>query len=136
TPEALASLELLAKHYAASGGDEHLGMALNLLGKKDAKPEVAAAVINGLAAGWPANKKPPQQAAAFSIEPAVGNLLARLPAASRGRLLKLAAGWGIKDLDAQLAEITKAAFTTVANAKATDADRLAAAQQILEFRPD
>ena len=36
----------------------------------------------------------------------------------------------------RLAEITKGLITTVADAKASDADRLAAAKQVIEFRPD
>jgi putative membrane-bound dehydrogenase-like protein len=132
TTQGLTALELIARNYAA-GGAENLGEVVAVLAAKNARPDVVAGVINGLAAGWPANKAAKLDAKA---EGAIGQLMAKLPATPRGRLLKLAATWGVKDLDAQLAEVTKAAFTTLANAKATDADRLAAAQQILEFRPD
>jgi putative membrane-bound dehydrogenase-like protein len=142
TAEGLAALELLAKHYAATGGDKFLGLALKFFGDKDlsngktARPDVAAAFVNGLAAGWSGNTKVPEQEKMWPVEPAVGPLLAKLPPASRGRLLKLASTWGVKGIDAQLAEITKAAFATLADAKAKDADRVAAAQQVIEFQPD
>jgi hypothetical protein len=42
----------------------------------------------------------------------------------------------VNGLDAQLAEITTGLFATVANPKAADADRIAAARQVVEFRPD
>ncbi len=142
TTEGLASLELLAKHYASSGGDKYLGEALARLGNEESKryksprSDIAAAIINGLAAGWSNGAKLPEQDKTYPLEPTIAPLLKKLPAASRGRLLKLASTWGVKGLDAQLAEITKAAFATLADVKATDADRLAAAQQIVEFQPD
>ena len=45
-------------------------------------------------------------------------LLMKLPPSSRGRLIKLASIWGVKGIDAQLAEIAKTAFATLANVKA------------------
>ena len=39
-------------------------------------------------------------------------------------MLKLGATWGVKGLDAQLAEINKSLLVTVANPKATDAERI------------
>ena len=127
----LASLELLARHYAASGEDK---LAQTLLGlkHKEVRADIAAAVVNGLAAGWPSGKAVKDAPDAEAIAP----LLTKLPAASRGKLLKLASTWGVKGIDEQLAAITKAAFATLADAKAKDADRIAAAQQIIEFQPD
>ena len=90
------------------------------------------AIISGLATGWPAGK---QATLTPEAEKAVGVLIPKLPPASRGKLLKLASVWGVKGLDAQLAEITKAAFATVADVKASEADRIVAAQQIVEFQP-
>src|SRR4051812_40120501 len=63
-------------------------------------------------------------------------MLKKLPATARGRFLKLASTWGVKELDAQLAELTKGLFTTVASTSASDADRIDAAKQIVEFQPD
>jgi putative membrane-bound dehydrogenase-like protein len=132
----LAALELLARHYAASGGDRFCGMALKFLGAKGARPEIASAVVNGLAAGWSSGKKLPDQERAYQVEPAIGPLLTKLPPTAAGRLLKLASAWGVKGIDEQLAASTKAAFATLADAKAKDADRLTAAQQVIEFQPD
>jgi putative heme-binding domain-containing protein len=79
---------------------------------------------------------PPPQAATSPIEPAIGELLARLPAASRGRLLKLASTWGVKGLDAQIAGVVNGLLATVADATAADADRVEAAKAVTDFRPD
>jgi putative membrane-bound dehydrogenase-like protein len=99
----------------------------------DSEPSVREAVVTGMVTGWPASNKPTFTPA---DEKAVTGLLAKLPTASRGKFLKLASTWGVKGIDAQLAELTKAAFATLADAKANDADRIAAAQQVIEFQPD
>jgi len=122
-------LEAAAKSYASKGGDENLSAILSRLPGRAS----GAVVVAGFAAGWPAGKT---AALTPEGEKAIGLLLAQLPAASRGRLLKLASTWGVKGIDAQLAEITKAAFATLADAKAKDADRVSAAQQVIEFQPD
>jgi len=97
------------------------------------EPSVRDAVISGFVAGWPKNTK---LALAGENEKAVLDLLPKLPPGSQGKLLKLASTWGVKGLDEQLAAITKTAFATLADAKAKDADRIAAAQQVIEFQPD
>ncbi|HVL13874.1 MAG TPA: PVC-type heme-binding CxxCH protein [Gemmata sp.] len=124
-------VEAVARAYAARATAEDLGALLAEAGKGSAA--TADRIVAGLAAGWPSNKS---VTLTEDGSKAVGPLLAKLPAASRGRLLKLATSWGVKGIDSQLGEITKAAFATLADAKATDAARLAAARQIVEFQPD
>ncbi|VTT97291.1 secreted glycosyl hydrolase : Putative membrane-bound dehydrogenase OS=Singulisphaera acidiphila (strain ATCC BAA-1392 / DSM 18658 / VKM B-2454 / MOB10) GN=Sinac_2812 PE=4 SV=1: ThuA: Cytochrom_C [Gemmataceae bacterium] len=135
--DGLFGVELLARHYAASGGDKTISSILVGLTGADVTPELATAILSGLAQSWPANAAPMlTDRGANEIDGAIAKLLAKLPPASRGKLIKLASTWGRKGLDAQLAEITKAAFATLADAKASDADRVAAAQQVIEFQPD
>ncbi|HEY1187085.1 MAG TPA: PVC-type heme-binding CxxCH protein [Gemmata sp.] len=133
TPEGLAALELLAKNYAATGDVSKLNALLLASSTAGKRSDILAATYDGLAAGWPANKRP--QLNELDTD-SVAIILKNLPASSRGRFLKLASTWGVKGLDAQLAELTKAAFATLADAKAKDADRISAAQQVIEFQPD
>src|SRR4029079_7283376 len=114
-------------------GDKQLDVLVMSLGSKNARSDIAECMIKGLAAGWPTNRTVKFE---VDVDRPIAQLMAKLPAASRGRILKLASTWGVKGIDTQLAEITKAAFATLADVKAKDADRLAAAQQIIEFRPD
>lgn len=129
----LISLELLARSYAAKGGDDRIIEVIWAIDGEKWSPATLAAILNGFATGWPAGKPAKlsvdQHAAVFAVLP-------KVPAASRGKLIKLASMWGVKGLDAQLAEITKQAFATLADAKASDVDRVAAAQQVVEFQPD
>jgi putative heme-binding domain-containing protein len=126
------TIELLAQHYARSGGDAFLPMILQGCGRKD------VAIINGLAAGWPSGKtvKYTSDKDKATTEKAILALLPELPPVPRGKLIKLASTWGVKGIDEQLAAITKTAFATLADLKAKDADRISAAQQIVEFQPN
>jgi putative membrane-bound dehydrogenase-like protein len=133
TPAGLLAIEVLARHYAATGGDDQLVEILRTLAREESRSDYSLAIISGLSTGWPANT-PPRRADGLDNE--VGKLLGKLPAASRGRLLKLAGVWGVKGLDLQVAEITKTLLAAVANVKAADTERLEAAKQLIEFRPE
>jgi hypothetical protein len=131
SPAAPAVVEAVARGYAARATDEELSELLAAAGS--GAPAAVEPLVAGLAAGWPAGKSAKLSAGG---EAAVGTLLAKLPASSRGKFLKLASTWGVKGLDEQLAAITKAAFATLADAKAKDAERVAAAAQVIEFAPE
>ncbi|MDY3561519.1 ThuA domain-containing protein [Gemmata sp. JC673] len=132
-PDRAALLPLVETAARALADADADGLPAVLAAAARAKPAVAERIVAGLAAGWPAGRAAALTAAE---EEAVGKLLGTLPGASRGRLVKLASTWGVKGIEAQLAELTKAAFATLADASAKDADRVAAAQQVIEFRPN
>jgi putative membrane-bound dehydrogenase-like protein len=144
TPTGLEVLEQVAAAYARKAGmrtgdDGDIASLIGWMQRDEVRPEILIAIVNGFATGWPAGrplKLTEEELMTYVPEKAVGRLLTRLPAASRGKLLKLASTWGVKGIDAQLAEITKAAFATLADAKATDTARVAAAQQVVEFQPE
>jgi putative membrane-bound dehydrogenase-like protein len=128
---ALSAIELLAKNYSTQGADKNLASILE--GAGSLQPEVSSAIFNGLSSGASSIKAPKLDEdglKAFKV------LLAKAPAAQRGKLLKLGTTWGVKGLDAQLSEISKAAFVTALDAKAADAARLDAAKQLLEYQSD
>ena len=139
TPQYLAILETIASDIGSRGwipgatdvGSPFNGLFQNLASTQ--QPEIAAAIVSGLSRGW-------KQTAAVQLSPAgekaLLNALTTVPASSRGKLLKLASTWGVKGIDEQLAAITKTAFATLADAKAKDAERVAAALQVIEFQPD
>jgi putative membrane-bound dehydrogenase-like protein len=98
-----------------------------------ARRAVHRPVFAGLAAGLPADRK-------VKLSPAgrrsLTFWLSVAEPADRVALLKLAARFDATGLDAEFAELSKGLLATVADAKATDADRLTAAKQVIEFRPD
>ncbi len=124
-------IEIAARNYATKADADRLGSILAHLAQ--ARPEVQNALLSGLATGWPAGRT-----LAFDADDAktIGQLLTKLPAAPRSKLLRLASAWGVKGIEKQLAEITKTAFATLADGKAKDAERIAAAAQVIEFQPN
>ncbi|OWK38016.1 PVC-type heme-binding CxxCH protein [Fimbriiglobus ruber] len=127
-PRGLAVVQMVAKHYASGKSAGSLNEVLTTLAT--AKPDVTEAILNGFSAGWPDGKK---AALTADGEKAVATLLTKAPAAARGRVLRLAGVWGVKGLDAQMAEIAKGLLTIVADAKADDTARVDAAKQVVEF---
>ncbi|MCU0704990.1 MAG: ThuA domain-containing protein [Fimbriiglobus sp.] len=127
TPQALATVERIAASYAAKS-PAGLGGLLAALDTSN----VSDSVVAGLANGWPTSK--PAKLTADDETAFVKAMTATSPA-SRGRLLKLAGAWGVKGLDAQLAEVAKGFLVVIADDKATDAARLDAAKQVVEVLP-
>jgi uncharacterized protein len=132
SPEGLAAIELLARQYALAGGDERLSDILSMYARSPSS-SAGAAIISGFAAAWPATKPPKIDS---NTERTIRELLVKVSAVSRGKLIRLAAMWGVNGLDTQLAELTKAAYAALTNVKASDTERIDAARQLVEFRPD
>lgn len=122
-------LEIVAEHYARGVPPKVVEDLVESLAT--AKPEVTNAILSGLAKGWPRNKK--LELDEKSDQALVG-LLSKLPAASRGTLINLALRWGSKSLESHVAEISKGFLATATNPEQKEADRIAAARQLVEFR--
>jgi putative heme-binding domain-containing protein len=88
-------------------------------------------VIAGLARGWPKSKPP---ALDDHIDKNLTDLFGKLPPRGRGQLLELATRWHSKALEQHSAEIAASFLAQVQDAKAKDADRIAAANQLVELR--
>jgi putative heme-binding domain-containing protein len=130
TPRAHQIIGIVAEHYAR-GGPTTPHFLLPTLGVAD--PKTAEAILTGMARGWPAGKTVAMDAQA---EAELSALLTRLPASAKAPLLKLAGRWGAPGLAKQLEEIARGLLTTVADEARPDAERLAAAQQVVETQPE
>ncbi len=134
-PRAAALIEAVAKQYAATyaPADEEMGVnrLLGPLSLKD-KTFLREPIVNGLAAGWVAGKK-------VKLDHGKGGfnrLVKELPAGPKARLLKLGVMWGVEGLDAKLDSLIEESLTAATDPKAPTAARLAAARQVIDFRPD
>ena len=130
-PESRGVIEAVARSYAAKATVDWLSELLMRLPKSP--PKTANEILIGLANGWPSGKT---VTLSGDSDAAIGAILPTLPVGSRGRVMKLASAWGVKGIDTQLAGITKGLFVSVADPKATDAERVEAAKQVMEFLPD
>jgi putative membrane-bound dehydrogenase-like protein len=126
----LALVERVSEHVAR-GGDA-AAVATLIRQAATAEPVMGAAVIVGLARGWPRGK-----AAGFdaATEAAIGTLAERLPAAAQGQLVTLAQHAGSRALDAQVERISRALVAELDRSDASDADRASAAERLVQLRP-
>jgi len=128
--KALGTIAVVAEHYARGGGDSRTSASIAAL--PDADEDVATAVLQGFAKGWPADQQPALSAAA---QQAVGKLLTTLPPAARGQLIKLAVSWGGDELEQHVAEVVQSLLATVTDEKADETMRGEAARQLVAFQP-
>ena len=107
-------LAIVAGHVARSG----LENPASLLGElKQAQPEVAVAILTGLARGWPRDSKP---ALNPELETTLAELFEKLPAAGKSQLVTLATRWGSQGLGQHIAKLTEGFLAAAAKEDATD----------------
>ncbi|MEI8380434.1 MAG: PVC-type heme-binding CxxCH protein [Planctomycetota bacterium] len=123
------ALLIVAEHYARGIPADTAPALISSLA--DASPRVVEPILAGMARGWPKNK--PLQLSEAS-DKALVDMLGKLPPAARGSLINLALKWGSKLLEAHIVEISKTFLDIVTNDKVSEADRIAAARQLIEFR--
>jgi putative membrane-bound dehydrogenase-like protein len=123
------ALAIIAEHYARGLPQETAAALVASLG--ETKPEITEPILAGLAKGWPKDHGLELDQAS---DQALIELLKKLPPASRGALVNLALRWGSKSLENHVAEISKGFLELASNAQQKDADRIAAARQLIEFR--
>ena len=97
----------------------------------DADPQLADAVVRGLARGWPADQ-PPQLDA--RLEQDLERLAARLSPERRGQLVKLAAAWGSKKFEKYTAEVASSLLARIKNETLKADERIAAARELVGHR--
>jgi putative membrane-bound dehydrogenase-like protein len=124
----LAVVERVAEHYAR-GGPAAVASLMTAL--PEAHPQLSAAIVTGLARGWPKGWVP---RADDRLDPVFVELLPKLPPACRGRLVALATRWGSRALEKDAAAIAGSFLAQARDEMATDAVRLAAAAQLIDFR--
>ena len=125
----LAIAARVAEHHARGGPVDSIGALIAAL--PDANPQVAEAIVAGLDRGWPKDRPATLDDAA---EAALGKLVAKLPPASRGQLSGLAGRLGSKGLEKYAAEIAGSFLATARDESKPEAERLAAARQLIAFR--
>ena len=123
-------LAIVAEHFARGGTAEAPAI---LAAWKDANAKDTETVLAAFAKGWPRGKTPTLTPEA---EQSLAALLAKLTPAGRGQLVKLAGQWGSNALAKHAAEVVTSLLKSIRDGKSADADRVAAAKQAVEFRPD
>ncbi|MEX0670040.1 MAG: PVC-type heme-binding CxxCH protein [Pirellulales bacterium] len=129
SPQRLALIERVAEHVAR--GADGPAVAAVLVRLAAAPPPGAAAVLTGLARGWP---KGTPAALGPEADAALVNLVDTLPANVQGQVVTLAQHTGSKALDSRISRISEALVTGIDDAKASDAERISAAERLVSLR--
>jgi putative membrane-bound dehydrogenase-like protein len=128
SPESAGALDVLrtvARHHAATEANA-LKLALAAAG---ARPAVSGAILEGLTAGWPAQRIP-------QITPEMAGRIraaaAKAPDAGKVALVQLATLWGRADLVAdQIPGLSGKLVQSLGRADAPDAERIDAARRLM-----
>jgi putative membrane-bound dehydrogenase-like protein len=126
---AAAIVERVAEHHAR--GEPVRSIASLLTALQDADPGVTTAIVAGLARGWPRDATPAIDA---DTEKVLASLVAKLPAAGRSQLITLTDRWGSKVLDKYAATLVAGFLAQMQDERQSDAVRIAAAAQLIDFR--
>ncbi|MCU0876551.1 MAG: ThuA domain-containing protein [Pirellulaceae bacterium] len=120
-------LSIVAGHVARSGVDNPAPLIAAL---KSAQPEVATAILGGLARNWPRDAKPTLSP---ELEKGLAELFAALPAAGKSQLVSLATRWGSQGLGEHIAMLTTGFLEEASNPEAADEARLKAAKEYADL---
>jgi len=123
------ALRLVAANYARRGAVESVVGILASL--KGADPQLAAALLDGLVAGWPAGRSP-------ELTPAdraeLAALMAALPANQKDRLLALADRFGQRDIfSGDVKEVLGSLTARLADTSLSSAERVDAAERLVRL---
>ena len=120
----------VAEHYGRGAPSDSVSKVLIVNSIRGVGP-VLEETIAGIAAGWPKDKPAKLDEAG---EKSLLELLSRLAPAQRGVLVNLAMRLGSKSLESHVAEIAKGFASIASDDKAKEAERIAAAKQLVEFK--
>jgi len=130
SPAKLALVERVAEHVAR--GADGAAVAAVLVRLPDVSQPLAATTLAGLARGWP---KGTPAALGPEADAALAKLVDTLPANVQGQVVTLAQHTGSTALDSRIGRISEALVTTIDAGEAADADRIAAAEKLVQLRP-
>jgi len=98
---------------------------------EQAQPEMASAILKGLARGWPRDRRPELSPA---LEQTLALLFSKLPPAAKSQVASLAMRWGSQKLGDQIAAMAAASLEAAGKGDLSDSDRLASATQFVELQ--
>lgn len=127
----LAVVERVANHFARS---PRASRAAELLASLDgSSPRIVNAMLQGLLDGWQADTRVGLDDRTLS---SLERNLQKLDDSAKGKLVKLASLWGSDHFRKYRLEISRALLARVRDRELTDRERIAAARQLVDFRPE
>jgi putative heme-binding domain-containing protein len=127
---AISIIERVAEHHARGAPGAKAPGLLASFAAGSAPADVSAAVVAGLARGWPRDAVVPLDPPA---EEALTRLFRALPPAARGQLVGLTSRWGSDVLRKHAEEIGASLLAAVLDEARDEKTRVDAARQLMEF---
>lgn len=127
----LMAIRVVAEHLARSDSDAKVLERL-LAGFASGTPEIVEAAVEGLASGWPKDRKPKLSE---ESEKTLEQLVSKLSPQGRGSLVRLAKQWGSQRLEKYAGEIAGAMLATLTDKDAETKKRLSAASELISLDP-
>jgi len=121
-------ISIVAGHVARGDSAEPRSLVAAL---EKAQPEVAAAILGGLARGWPRDRKAELTP---DVEKTLAALFEKLPPAAKAQVAALATRWGSQSLSQQIAAMAAKLLDEAGKNDLSDEARLAAATQFVELQ--
>ncbi len=124
------AVAIVAEHRARSGPFDSVDLIV--AGLPDADPRLAGAAVQGLAKGWPKDRRP---RLGPRVESDLDQVAARLSPDKRSTLVQLAALWGSKKFEKYAVEITRSLSDRLHDDSLSGAERIDAARELVLYRP-
>ncbi|HZN35636.1 MAG TPA: PVC-type heme-binding CxxCH protein [Pirellulaceae bacterium] len=124
---AAGRLTIVADHVARTGLDNPATLLTEM---KNAQPDIASAILTGLARGWPRDK---EIALSPELETTIRELFVKLPPGGKSQLVTLATRWGSQGLQEQIAKLAAGFLADASNSELGDVARIAAATRFVEI---
>ena len=125
----VAAAAQVAEHYARGGPVDSVGSLFPELAGGDAR--IVAAVIGGLAQGWPKDRP---VALNTKTEKAMEALFDGLPLGAQGQIISLASAWGSQSFARREARIVGDLLSAIEDEDRPDDERIAAARHLIELK--
>ncbi len=126
-PAATERLTIVADHVARTGLESPVPL---LTAMQSAAPDLSAAILAGLARGWPRDR---QLATSGELEFLLQQLFVKLAPAGKSQLVTLATRWGSQGLQEQIAKLAAGFLADASNNELGDVARIAAAVRYVEI---
>lgn len=131
SPRAVKLIETVAEHFARGKPTaDQVNKVLGQIVKAD--PATVDAFFTGLGKGWPNVHR---VAISADCEKALIDNLERLPTGAKSQAVRLASLWGSKAFEKYTTEIVEALMKTLDDDGKSEAARVAAAKEIVDFKP-
>ena len=126
----ISAVAIVAEHRARSGPFDSIELIIG--GLPDTESQLADAAVQGLAKGWPKDRRPRLSP---RVESDLEQVAQHLSPEKRAALVRLATRWGSKKFETYAAEIVRSLSDRMHDVSLSIPERIDAARELVVYRP-